>query len=111
LASARAFCAVEGFLLPVVFPDCDQVIIVHLEKKGIIRRKTQPVIKGLISSENFKDKFSNEIRSIETEIGTLPAILPEEAKTVETAFFGLTSELVPNDYVRIAPDNIIDVSI
>ena len=43
--------------IPFVFPNCDIVIITHLEKQGFLKHKIKPVLKGVINSELIRERI------------------------------------------------------
>ena len=94
--------------IPFIFPKCDIVIIVRHEQKGLFRRDPKLAVKGWIEAAEVKDKISRYMQNIETEIGLLPALLPEKSPKVKGLFVRLKTNPMPEKYIRIAPDSMVD---
>ncbi len=97
--------------IPFVFPGCDMVIIVRNEQKRFSGRKPQTAIKGWLDANDVRKKLSERIQKVETEIGFLPALLPDKSHEVKSLFLGLETRPISERYIRIAPDSMIDEKI
>ena len=97
--------------IPIIFPDCDKVLIIHMETKGFLRKKNETVVKGIIDSEIIREKFKDFIKVTDTVIGPMQVINPSEEKSIRNLFFQLTGNLEEFDYEGIGPDSIIDEKI
>jgi hypothetical protein len=65
------------------------VIIVRNEQRGLFIRKPKITLKGWINAPEIKEKLSKFLTNIETEIGTLLALLPNKSETAKPIFLGL----------------------
>ena len=97
--------------IPFIFPECDQVILVNTKQKRFLSRKPSPKIMGVIRSDILIDKLGHELQTVNSSIGDIKALFPDQAKSAKEIFYKLKRELSPISFQGIASDNMIDVKV
>jgi len=94
--------------IPTVFPNCEMVIIFRYERRGLFIRKPKITMKGWINTPEIREKLSVFLTNIETDIGTLLALLPNKSEAAKPTFLGLQSNPILDRYTRISSDSFTD---
>ena len=94
--------------VPFVFPKCDHVIIVHLKEKGFLRKTFRSTVMGIIRSDVLIEKLGRGLQTVDSSIGAINVLFPDQTELAKEIFYGLTNGLSPVVSKIIASDYMID---